>query len=57
MTELFAHTEESTEKLKEREMEIFDLLAFNHDEKRISNLRHELGCVALELRLRNGEQL
>lgn len=52
MTVPFEHTTEATERLKEREMAIFDQLSFTHDESRISNLRHELGCIALELRLR-----
>ena len=57
MTVPFEHTEQSTEALREREQAIFDALTFTHDQHRLSNLQHELGCVALELRLRNGEQL
>jgi len=52
MTVPFEHTEQSTEALREREQAIFDALTFTHDQHRLSNLQHELGCVALELRLR-----
>ena len=56
MTETFTHTEQSTERLKEREQELYDQLSFTIDKHRMSNLRHELGCVALELRLRSEEK-
>ena len=57
MTTPFDHLEQSTERLRERQEAIQDLLECNHDEKRISNLTHELGYVALELRLRSGEKI
>jgi len=51
----YTHTEQSTEKLRERQEELHDLLDFVKEPSRLSNLRHELGCVALELRMRGVE--